>query len=130
MDKIVTEELSKDPTNYRAWKKAMENGKDHEIEKLQNTVEGYLDEVVTRLFDVTKSLEALRAAVNMDKIDIAKHGQDFKYQQGILDVVTELYDYAIGKRSLIEDINDIHEAIAGKKMTGKVMQGEMGAMFQ
>lgn len=107
----VSKELSKDPENYRKWQVAMENGKDYEIEKLQDTVEGYLEDVVERLFDVMKSLEALQVTVNMDKMDIAKHGQDFKYQQGILDVVTELYAYVTGKRSLADDTEDVLEAI-------------------
>lgn len=93
-------------------------------------VEGYLEEVVQRLFDVTKSLEALQGAVNMDKIDIAKNGQDFRYQQGIIDVVTELHDYAIGKRSLIEDIKDMKDAIVEEVTEHAGKKEQVGGMFQ
>ena len=77
----------------------MEN-EQHLREKEKERVENYLADVVKRLMDVTGSLEALYVVVTHEKRALIQNGQAFAYQQGILDVVTELRDYATGKRDL------------------------------
>ena len=77
----------------------------------QDKVEDYLADVVTRLFSVTESLYALKHSVNYEKMELITQGKPFAYQQGILDVVTELFDYASGKRDLQKDKEEMREAI-------------------
>ena len=121
----VDKELGSDPENYRKWQEAMENDKDWRIRRLQTTTEGYLAEVVNRLFDVTRSLEALKGTCNMEKIDLIRHGQVFAYQQGILDAVTELLVYAKGERSLDSDVKDMQDAIIEQGQKKKLIEEGM-----
>ena len=95
----------------REWKEAMEKDKDAEIAEHLETVGDYLADVVTRLFSVTESLYALKHSVNYEKRELITGGKPFAYQQGILDVVTELFDYATGKRDLEVDKEDMREAM-------------------
>lgn len=88
----------------------------NEVEK--DTVEDYLGDVVTRLFDVIRSLEALESTANIEKIDFIKRGQSFVYHQGVIDIVTELHKYAMGERRLDEDIKDIQEALVEEMAAG------------
>lgn len=95
------------------------------------TVEQYLADVVNRLIDVITSLEALKETCNMEKMDLIRHGQIFAYQQGILDVVTELLVYAKGERSLNADIKDMRDAIIEQATRGQRGHKDTSeAMFQ
>jgi len=102
-------------------------------------VEEYLADVVERLFDVTKSLEALNATCNVEKIDLIRHGQSFAYQQGILDVTRELLEYAVGERNLVEDMKDMMEVLENQaakeiqmndKISGQLETKTLEGMFQ
>ena len=77
--------------------------------RLTDNVYDYLTPAVNRLFDVMDALYSLKVVVNIEKRGLIQQGQSFAYQQGILDIVDELYDYASGERSLKEEVKDIRD---------------------
>ena len=68
---------------------------------------------------MTESFDALLYVVNVEKRKLFSQGQSFAYQQGILDVVTELRDYADGKRNLREEKEELAKAIVEEAEQGK-----------
>lgn len=98
------------------------------MEKEKIKIEEYLAEVTERLFSVTESFDVLLHAVNHEKRDLIMHGQSFAYQQGILDVVTELNDYAEGKRNLKKDKEEITRTILEEAEEGR--EEMMGGLYQ
>ena len=89
------------------------------MQKEDKKIEEYLAEVVERLFSVTESFDALLYVVNVEKRKLFSQGQSFAYQQGILDVVTELRDYAAGTRNLREEKEELAKAIIEEAREGK-----------
>lgn len=100
-----------------------------EDERREQQASQYLEDVVNRLFDVTEALQALLGVANKDKIQIATHGQNFVYQQGIIDVATELLAYAQGVRSLQEDKEALLESVLLEVKNNKKPKQDAG-MFQ
>ena len=60
----------------------------------------YLVDVTERLLDTQEVIENIVDLVNADKTNLIKAGQDFRYQQGILDIVAELDNFVHGKSNL------------------------------
>jgi hypothetical protein len=83
-------------------------------DKNQKKVEDYLVDVTKRLFDVTESLDAIFAVIGMEKRALITKGLPFAYQQGLIDVVTELRDYASGERDLDEEKENVRKDRMGK----------------
>ena len=74
-------------------------------------IETYLVEVVDRLMDTQMVLENVQIAANIEKQRMVREGVDFRYQQALLDIATELYRYATGQDNLKEIINQIKEQV-------------------
>lgn len=98
------------------------------MQKEDKKIEDYLSEVVERLFSVTESFDALLYVVNVEKRKLFSQGQSFAYQQGILDVVTELKEYAAGTRSLREEKEELAKAIVEEAERGK--EEAPGGLYQ
>ena len=98
------------------------------MEKEKIKEEEYLAEVTERLFSVTESFDALLYTVTREKRDLIMRGQSFAYQQGILDVVTELKEYAEGTRNLKKEEEELIQAILEERKEGK--EEEIGGLYQ
>lgn len=103
---------------------------DEEEEKYLEKIEEQLVDVTERLYDVERSFEGLSMIVTGEKRVLIQHGQDFRYQQGILDVVEDVGHYAKGEASLQEDTDTLKKVILSKIERGTKGEEEMGGLYQ
>lgn len=90
--------------------------KKEEINELErDIIEDQLADVSERLYDVLRSFEVLGGVVVQEKRALIEHGEDFRYQQGILDVVDDVGHYAKGEASLQKDTEALKEVILSQR---------------
>ena len=89
--------------------------------------EDYLAELCGRLFDTQHALEAIQSHAQMEKGNLLVSGVDFRYQQAIIDIATELYRYATGEDKLQEVMEKMAEQ---QRKIRTAMQGGAGIEFQ
>lgn len=92
----------------------------------EEKVEEYLAELCGRLFDTQHALEAIQSHAQMEKGNLLGSGADFRYQQAIIDIATELYRYATGEDNLQEVMEKMVER---QRKVRASMQGA-GVEFQ
>ena len=83
-------------------------------------IEQYLVDVVGRLMDVQEAFSAIEVHAYMEKIALIKDGKDFRYQQAIIDIVSEIRKYATGEVDLHKIMD---EMIATQKQVNNGTRG-------
>ena len=84
-------------------------------------IEQYLVDVVGCLMDVRMALDGAKMGASIEKGDLIRVGRDFSYQQGIIDVCSEISKYASGEIDLQEAVKELLEA------KRKIMEGQQQA---
>ena len=89
-------------------------------EKDIERIEVYLAEVVQRLTDTQKALEATLVYCRTRKEGLVGSGKKFDYDQGRIDTAMEVYRYATGEDNLQEiiDLMEKNQQVVRAKMQG------------
>lgn len=106
----------------------MEKEEINELER--DIIEDQFANVSERLYDVLRGFEGLEAMVTAEKRVLIEHGQDFRYQQGILDVIDDVGHYAKGEASLQEDTAALKKVILSEMDEGRKEKEDMGGYIQ